>query len=62
MVGKRCGSDRLIMAGTIVTLVGLGIVLIRTMAVPREWTTVLVGLALVAAGLVRRALRSGDGT
>jgi hypothetical protein len=50
------------MAGTIVTLVGLGIVLIRTMAVPREWTTVLVGLALVAAGLVRRALRSGDGT
>jgi hypothetical protein len=62
MTGKRCGGDRLIMAGAIVTLVGLGVVLIRTMAVPREWTTVLVGLALVAAGLVRRALRSGDGS
>lgn len=59
---RRCGGNGLILAGVIVTLVGLGVVLVRTLAVPREWVTVLVGLALVGAGLVRRALRSGDGS
>lgn len=59
---RRCGGNGLILAGVIVTLVGLGVVLVRTLAVPREWVTVLVGLALLAAGLVRRALRSGDGS
>lgn len=59
---RRCGGNGLILAGVIVTLVGLGVVLIRTLAVPREWVTVLVGLALVGAGLARRALRSGDGS
>jgi hypothetical protein len=62
MMTKRCGGNRLILAGVIVSLVGLGIVLIRTLAVPREYTTLLVGLALVGAGLARRALRAGDGT
>jgi hypothetical protein len=59
---RRCGGNGLILAGVIVTLVGLGVVLVRTQVVPREWTTVLVGLALVGAGLVRRTLRSGDGS
>jgi hypothetical protein len=59
---RRCGGNGLILAGVIVTLVGLAVVLVRTLAVPREWVTVLVGLALVGAGLVRRALRSGDGS
>jgi hypothetical protein len=61
-MARRCGGNGLILAGVIVTLVGLGVVLIRTLAVPREWVTVLVGLALVGAGLARRALRSGDGS
>lgn len=59
---RRCGGNGLMLAGMIVTLVGLGIVLVRTLAVPPEWTTVLIGLALLGAGLARRALRSGDGS
>jgi hypothetical protein len=62
MLTKRCGGNGLILAGVIVSLVGLGIVLVRTLAVPREYTTLLVGLALLGAGLVRRMLRAGDGT
>jgi hypothetical protein len=62
MTSKRCGGNGLILAGVIVTLVGLGIVLVRTLTIPREWVTVLIGLALLGAGLVRRALRSGDGS
>jgi hypothetical protein len=50
----------LIVAGLIVTLIGLGIVLVRTLAIPREWTTLMIGLALLLAGALRRALRSGD--
>ncbi len=42
------------------TVVGLGIVAVRTFAIPREWATVGVGLALVVAGLVRRSLRGND--
>jgi len=61
-MNRRCGANGLLLAGVIVTLVGLGVVLVRTLGVPREWTTVLVGLALMGAGLARRALRSGDGT
>ena len=30
--------------------------------IPREWTTVGVGLALLAAGLARRVLRGPDAT
>jgi hypothetical protein len=59
---RRCSGNGLLLAGVIVTLVGLGIVLTRALAIPREWTTVLVGLALLAAGAARRALRSGDGS
>jgi hypothetical protein len=61
-MNRRCGANGLLLAGVIVTLVGLGVVLVRTLGVPREWTTVRVGLALMGAGLARRALRSGDGT
>ena len=59
-MAMKCATDRLIMAGVIVTLVGLGIVVVKTLSVPREWTTLLVGLALLGAGLARRALQSGD--
>jgi hypothetical protein len=62
MASGRSRGDRLIMAGVIVTLVGIGIVVVHTLAVPREWTTLLVGLAMIAAGLARRALRTGDGS
>jgi hypothetical protein len=59
---RRCSGNGLMIAGLIVTLVGLGIVLTRTLAIPREWTTVLIGVALLVAGAARRALRSGTGS
>jgi len=59
---QRCSGNALLTAGLIVTVIGLGIVLVRTLAIPREWTTVLIGVALLAAGAARRALRSGTGS
>ena len=61
-MAQRCKGNGLILAGVIVTLIGLGVVLTRTFAIPREWATVGVGLALLAAGLVRQALRRPDGS
>ena len=59
---QRCSGNALLTAGLIVTVIGLGIVLVRTLAIPREWTTVLIGVALLGAGAARRALRSGTGS
>jgi hypothetical protein len=59
-MNRRCGSNGLLLAGTIVTVIGLGVALISTLGIPRHWTTVGVGLALLAAGAVRRALRPHD--
>jgi len=56
----RCRGNGLVVAGVIVTLVGLAIVLTRTLHIPREWSTVGVGVALLAAGLARRAFRGPD--
>jgi len=61
-MAQRCSGNALLTAGLIVTVVGLGIVLVRTLAIPREWTTVLIGVALLVAGAARRALRSGTGS
>jgi hypothetical protein len=40
------------LAGLILTLVGLVIVLSHALALPRYWTPLLVGLALLATGAV----------
>jgi glucose uptake protein GlcU len=61
-MAQRCSGNALMTAGLIVTVIGLGIVLARTLAIPREWTTVLIGVALLVAGAARRALRSGTGS
>jgi hypothetical protein len=59
-MATRCTGNGLILAGLIVTLIGLAIVLTRTFQIPREWTTLGVGVALLAAGVARRALRRTD--
>jgi hypothetical protein len=56
MACRRSGFG-LMVAGAIVTLVGLAAVLMHTFAIPREWTTVIVGVALLGAGVARAALR-----
>jgi len=61
-MAQRCSGNGLILAGIIVTLIGLAVVVTRTYQIPREWTTVAVGVVLLAAGLARRALRRPDAT
>jgi hypothetical protein len=61
-MAQRCSGNGLIVAGLIVTLIGLSILLTRTYQIPREWTTVTIGVVLLAAGLARRALRGPDAT
>jgi hypothetical protein len=39
-------------AGAIVTIVGLGIVLMRTLHLPPYWTPVIVGVGLLVAGAI----------
>ena len=58
-LAQRCGNG-LIVAGLIVTLVGLGVVLMETLKLPRSWMIVLAGVALLVAGAARRVLRPRD--
>jgi hypothetical protein len=52
----------LMTAGAIVTIVGLGIVLMKTLQLPGYWMPVIVGVSLFAAGAVVWALsRNGRG-
>ena len=44
--------NKLMVAGLIVTLVGLFIVLRHTMGIPSYWTPLLIGIALLVAGAV----------
>ena len=60
-MAERRSCNGLIIAGLIVTLIGFAIVVTRHYQIPREWTTVGVGLALMAAGAARRMLRGSDG-
>ena len=59
-MAQRCPGNGLIVAGVIVTLVGLSVVVTRAYQLPREWTTVAVGLALLVAGVAWRMLRRPD--
>jgi hypothetical protein len=59
-MNRRCAGNGLLLAGMIVTLVGLAVALTATLGIPRHWTTVGVGLALLATGVVRGALRPRD--
>ena len=49
----RCSGSGLILAGLIVSVIGVSLVLIHTLAIPRYWTTLGIGLALLAVGAVR---------
>jgi hypothetical protein len=43
------------LAGTLVILIGLAVVTVRTLDLPRYWTPVAVGIALLAAGAILKA-------
>jgi hypothetical protein len=48
----RTAGRGLMTAGAIVTVVGLGIVIMRTLQLPGYWTPVIVGVGLFAAGAI----------
>jgi hypothetical protein len=48
----RMAGRGLMTAGAIVTIIGLGIVVMKTLRLPGYWTPVIVGVALFAAGFI----------
>ena len=58
---RRCfGRSGLMFAGLIVMLVGLAVVVMRTVELPSYWTPVVVGAVLFLIGAARRVIRVGD--
>ena len=49
--------NKLMLAGLIVTLVGLFIVIRREMGIPSYWTPLLVGIGLLIAGALWSLMR-----
>jgi hypothetical protein len=57
---RWCGVNGLMLAGLIVTAIGLALVAGETFHLPRHWQTVAVGVVLLAAGALRRSMRRTD--
>lgn len=58
---RRCFGNGLMFAGLIVMLVGLAVVVMRTLALPGYWTPVVVGAVLFLIGAARHTIRDrGD--
>ena len=55
-MNHRCSGNGLMVAGLIVTIVGLAVSLTAALEIPRHWTTVLIGVALFLIGAMRRAI------
>jgi hypothetical protein len=55
-MARQCARNGLLLAGVIVTVIGLGTAAIATLGIPRHWTTVVVGVALLVAGGIRAVL------
>ena len=54
----RSGNG-LIVAGAIVSFVGLVIVLVRVLQVPEYWVPLMVGIGLLVLGFIRKLTRRG---
>ena len=52
MAGRNSGG-KLMMAGLIVAFIGLCIVLVQILHVPRYWVPLMVGVGIFLVGLVR---------
>ncbi|HEY3101378.1 MAG TPA: hypothetical protein VGL14_20825 [Methylomirabilota bacterium] len=56
-MARRCSGSGLMLAGLIVSVVGLSLALIETFDIPRYWTTLAIGFALLVAGALRAVAR-----
>jgi mannose/fructose/N-acetylgalactosamine-specific phosphotransferase system component IIC len=52
-MAHRSGNG-LILAGTILTVIGIAIVLLKVWHIPEYWIPLMVGMGLLLLGLVRR--------
>jgi hypothetical protein len=59
-MAHRSGSS-LIFAGTILSVIGVGIVLIKVLNVPEYWVPLIVGLGLILIGVIRRSISRQPG-
>ena len=50
--GRHWAGRSLMTAGTIVTVIGLGIILIKTVHLPGYWMPFIVGVGLLLAGAI----------
>jgi len=57
----HASGNRLLLAGTIVTFIGLCIVLVRVWHVPAYWVPLMVGIGLIVMGLLRRLTSRSSG-
>jgi hypothetical protein len=57
----RASGNRLLLAGTILTFIGLCIVLVRVWHVPAYWVPLMVGIGLIVMGLLRRLTSRSSG-
>ncbi|HKC08457.1 MAG TPA: hypothetical protein VKJ67_16405 [Methylomirabilota bacterium] len=52
-MATRDSGGRLMMAGLIIAFIGLCIVLVQVLQVPRFWVPLMVGVGIFLVGLVR---------
>jgi mannose/fructose/N-acetylgalactosamine-specific phosphotransferase system component IIC len=57
-MAHRSGNG-LILAGTILTVIGIAIVLLKVWHIPEYWIPLMVGMGLLLLGLVRRLTSAG---
>jgi hypothetical protein len=57
----RASGNGLLLAGTILTFIGLCIVLVRIWHVPAYWVPLMAGVGLLLLGLVRRLTSKESG-
>lgn len=56
-MARRGAGNGLMLAGAIVTIVGLAVAMMHALHVPGYWITVAVGIALLASGAIRALAR-----
>ena len=62
MMRHRLSGSRLVCAGLTVTLIGVGLGLMTTYEIAGQWTTAVVGTALLLGGALRRVLVGREAT